>query len=193
MCRCKECGFCTDTAQPCVSSHINDADSAKCEPFCLQRGQSLEFVCSFCSCRGCDVCASYTEDPGKRVQIHSTDCPIGVELMVVSERNFRKGWHYDAKLRVGDWQPNALITVDFAQHHESVEIDPAQIKAAALKWDKKASFQIELGSYPDEIGGASFGFTILKGRFDNNEGPTVVCTQRTSGATRSASSAPASA
>ena len=133
-------------------------------------------MCSFCSCRGCDVCASYTEDPGKRVQIHSTDCPIGVELMVVSERNFRKGWHYDAKLHVGDWQPNALITVDFAQHHESVEIDPAQIKAAALKWDKKASFQIELGSYPDEIGGASFGFTILKGRFDNNEGPTVVCT-----------------
>ena len=163
MCKCSECSFCTDTEQPCTSEHLADVSTARCERWCSTLGDRAN-MCSFCSCRGCNFCSSLTQKSGI-VPSNAEACPIGAELLILEERQYRgNSWHYEARLRVGVWQPDAIVTIDFARAHSDVEVNEDAFEDASLVETRASGVQVKLGEYGDELKGFTFEFTVRGGQ-----------------------------
>ena len=179
MCRCKACSFCTDTEQPCTSTHLADASTERCDAFCLQPGLPKDLLCSFCSCQGCNLCSIPTDGHATIAHVDDSACPISAEMFVVGSKQYRKGWNYNARLRVASWQPRALIRVDFhaGSNRLSTETDPSTIRNAVFKEDDEAGFSVELGLTGDELNAFAFAFTVGQGKqLDKTRGPKITCT-----------------
>ena len=175
LCKCKSCSFCVEVAKPCLSLHIHDAKTARCEDWCGGLGLPRSFVCTFCRCKGCGVCANGPTTKSVIVRSpHNIVCSVGVELLIVSAKmDSKRNWNYAAKFRFGDWQPSARIKVDFGQL--PVEVDSQAIEDATLVEQKGHVFTFELGSYGDELGAFSVDFKVIRDGIDMNNGPRIEC------------------
>ena len=179
MCRCSECSFCHDTPPSCHSPHLADSKSAICEPFCKDLDDH-KIMCSFCSCRGCSFCTAMSEETivNGLVAVDASACPIGPQMQVMSYRAYKgNNWHYRARVRFGEWQPGALVSVDMSRSGKTIELNTDELEEVSIKHSDASGFQVALGLYADSLNGFAFEFTCKGGQLDLAWAePAITCT-----------------
>ena len=191
-CGCADCSFCTDTQQPCTSKHLADASTDTCKDWCKDLGDA-DHMCTFCHCKTCDFCVGL-EERSKRHGIALTNsdygeargselppsegCPVGAELEIIREKQQKSGsWHYEARLRFGSWQPDAVVTVDFSRAHREVEINGDDLCCAKELGGGDAWMKVKLGARGDQLQGFAFEFKLKNGRLNLERAPaSIECT-----------------
>ena len=155
-------------------------------------------MCTFCHCKGCSFCTALSSSRSEHTTLRdgialiktdvgeprvsalgpSEGCSLGVELQIVREKQLKNGaWHYEARLRFGDWQPGAKVTLDFSRAHKAVEINGDDLCCAAELDGGDTWFRVKLGQRGDELNGFAFEFIIRTGKLNLERSPaTVECT-----------------
>ncbi|KAL3910720.1 MAG: hypothetical protein SGPRY_008955, partial [Prymnesium sp.] len=173
MCKCKGCSFCFHQAKPCSSHHIADAKVEKCGNWCEAISLPKSVVCSFCFCKGCEVCKGF--EVTKSVVVHSyTKCLVGIEMIVVSARpDSNKNWHYAARLRLSKWQAGGLVKIDF--RGQNIELDSNNVENAVIKGKENGAYTFVLGKVGDQMRAFALDFKIIRDGLDMASGPNLEC------------------
>jgi len=182
-CRCQACSWCQATAasllpapppravaHSCDSGHLGDALEPACEAFCTDKELSSGQVCGLCACRSCGRCrdaSTVSTPPVSTSAAGEGGCPLALELNVLSsKREEADSVLFELAVRLSEWQPGAVVSVDFAGSPSKVHIDKDDVTGASLLTPPPANgaftFSFRLGPQPGPL--QSFSFTAFTDR-----------------------------
>ena len=156
--------------EACSSGHLSDTVEAKCEPWCTDKGLPSAAVCGMCACKTCGRCKdvrSVAQPPLATSHAGEDGCPLEIELSTVSTKREKAGWYaHRLSVRVDEWQPDTVVTVDFSAADARVAIDAEDVQSASLvgKPPPQGAFTHSFRLGPRAASMRGFSFTGFTGR-----------------------------